>query len=273
MNHLRGKKWTKEIQKNLDFYATAQSSTANVVNTHGENLRTLNDSVRGISERLDKVMDDQSHVMVPLQNLKERVEQSLGNVEFPQKKTVVCQNVWYTEGEDLNKVVELIINTTLELPEIKVLNIKRMSGRESGSGTLKVELESVDAVKTVLKEKHKLSTAPAYELREIFLRQSKSEETLVAERNQDTILREMGVRDNYVRLQNGHLTRRQNRYSPRGTRGRPDSHSGRGGHGSHGGRGRGARGSYAKHAAPRDWNTTNERGRNKPDVPIGDLLA
>ena len=56
-----------------------------------------------------------------------------------------------------------------------------------------LEQESEEAVRTVLKNKRKLKDAPASELREIFLRQSKTAETLVAERNQELILREMGI--------------------------------------------------------------------------------
>ena len=39
----------------------------------------------------------------------------------------------------------------------------------------------------------------------MYLRQSKKEEQLVMERNEDVILKEMGVRHDYVRLSLGHL--------------------------------------------------------------------
>ena len=81
---------------------------------------------------------------------------------------------------------------------VKFTKVLQKSRQESGSGLIKIELTSTEDVKMVLKEKRRLKTAPAKELHDIYLCQSKSEESLVAERNQDVILREMGVRDEYI---------------------------------------------------------------------------
>ena len=129
----------------------------------------------------------------------------LGDVDFAPKKTLVAQNVWYKEDEDLYKVVATIIHKVLNLPNISIVNTVRKSGWESGAGLIKKEVESAEQVKEVLKQKRLLKDNPVSEIRDIFLRQSKKEEVLLMERNQDVILREMGVRESYIRLPSGHL--------------------------------------------------------------------
>ena len=57
----------------------------------------------------------------------------------------------------------------------------RKSGFKSDAGLIKIELESETDVKRVLREKCKLRESAARELREVYLRQSKSEERLVSE--------------------------------------------------------------------------------------------
>ena len=141
----------------------------------------------------------------PVQKIKSRVEEMLGDVDFAPKKTLVAQNVWYKEDEDLYKVVATIIHKVLNLPNISIVNTVRKSGWESGAGLIKIEVESAEQVKEVLKQKRLLKDNPVSEIRDIFLRQSKKEEVLLMERNQDVILREMGVRESYIRLSSGHL--------------------------------------------------------------------
>ena len=140
--------------------------------------------------------------------MKSQVEGMLGDVDFPVKRTIVAQNVWCEEGEDLNKIASAIVNKGLKLPRIKIKNVMRKSGWESGSGLLKIELESESDVKEILKNKKMLKDVPVPEIRDVFLRQSKKEEVLLMERNQDFILRELGKRDDYVRLPSGHLVKR-----------------------------------------------------------------
>ena len=137
--------------------------------------------------RLDAVAEDQQKIVGPLQHLKTRVEEAVGGVDFPVKKTIVGQKVWFQEGENLEKVAELIIHKTLELPEIQIVKVERKSGQETGSGLIKIELQDASDVRKVLRNKRKLKQAKAKELREIFLRQSKSDEMLVSEQNQDVI--------------------------------------------------------------------------------------
>ena len=260
-----------DIKQTINQQASSQTSTAKIVNTHSDQIRTLNDSVRRISRRLDQTIEDQRMQAIPVQQLKVKVEESLGEIDFPIRKTLIAQGVWYRENEDLDKVAVLIIST-LGIDDVKVVKTCRMSGKESGSGTVKIKVGTENELKKILKEKKLLKDANAPELRDIYLRPARSSEAIVAEKNQDTILRELGVRDNYVRLQSGHLTRKHNRYRKAeyqcGGRGKRGGRRGRGGFFSHQNQQ-----STASHPQERQFNT-DKRKRNvrEGDVPIESLL-
>ena len=99
----------------------------------------------------------------------------------------------------------IIIHKGLGLEEVKVVRVLRKSGEKTRTGLLKIELESEEDVRKVLRSKSKLQSSNIKELWAVFLHASKNENVLVAERNEDTILREMGVRNEYVRLSSGHF--------------------------------------------------------------------
>ena len=119
---------------------------------------------------------------------------------------MVAQNVWYREGEDLNKVANTLIYKALGMSDdIKIVRVLRKSGKNTRSGLIKIELDSENSVKAVLEQKAELGKSEVREIHEVFLQRSKPEETLVMERNIDLILRDMGVHDDYVRVSSGHL--------------------------------------------------------------------
>ena len=185
-----------------------QTQNLQLIKNQSSQIKNVTDGLKTIRNQVDKLEEAHKQVDAPMKELKGEVESMLGNVEFPVKRTIVAQHVWYKEGEDLFAVADLIVKKTLELDEITICNVAHKSGWESGSGLLKIELSSPDEVKQVLQNKSKLKKARAAELRNVFLRQSKKEEVLLLERNEDTILREMGVRDNFIRLSSGHLAPR-----------------------------------------------------------------
>ena len=266
----------REVKETMKEQFKGFSSHTNVVNSQSGQIKTLEDTVRNVSVRLDVAIEEQGQISAPLQNMKTRIDEVLGNIDFPVKKTIVAQNVWYKENEDLFAIAKLIIHDTLDLPDIKIIRCECKSGTESGSGLIKIELENTSDVVSVSKNKQKLRDAPAQELRDIFIRPSRSAETLIAEKNEDTILREMGVRNEYVRLATGHLAKKKHRYHPKG--------GVRGGRG--GGRGRGSlnrdRPRGQQYRSQRDNNSNNatgggrahEKRSNRPqmDVPIDELL-
>ena len=104
-----------KLMNRVNQHATEQSGNTQVINTHGGQIKSLSDLVKGIRNKLDSVMDQQQQMQQPIQKMKQKLENTLGEIDFPVKHTIVAQNVWFTEGEDLNKIVNLILRT-LELP-------------------------------------------------------------------------------------------------------------------------------------------------------------
>ena len=98
----------------------------------------------------------QQQIQQPLEELKGKVETIAGPIEFPIAKTLIAQDVWYKEGEDLDKVCSTIINKALDLPMVKIIRCERKNGWEKGSGLVKIELENSSDIKTVLKKKSEL---------------------------------------------------------------------------------------------------------------------
>ena len=111
-----------------------------------------------------------------------------GGTDFPIHKTIVAQNVWYEENEDLLKVAQTIIHKALNLPNIGIRKVTWKSGQRTGKGLVKIELLNDVDVQDVLKKKNLLQDSLIEEIRIIFLRQSKKEETLIMEQNMDTVL-------------------------------------------------------------------------------------
>ena len=143
------------------------------------------------------------------------------------------QNVWYHQDEDLPKVCSTIIHEALNLLEIKIVQCEHKSGWETGTGLVKIELESNNEVKMILKKKQELRNSQVKELSDVFLRQSKKEEVLLMERNLDLVMRDMGVCENYVCVSSGHLVRRDCLNANQQWGGGPPRSQGRG-HGSQG---------------------------------------
>ena len=56
----------------------------------------------------------QERALGPIQNIKRKIEETLGDVDYPVNKTLIGQNVWHRENENLDKVAEFIINKTLK---------------------------------------------------------------------------------------------------------------------------------------------------------------
>ena len=61
--------------------------------------------------------------------------QSVQSSRFVLEKTIVAQNMWYKEDEDLNRVASTIINKALNLPEVKIVDVERKSGKGKRKGT------------------------------------------------------------------------------------------------------------------------------------------
>ena len=84
---------------------------------------------------------------------------NLGDEEFPIKQTLVTQNVWCSESEDLTKVAETILYKALKfnMNDVHIVRVLHKSGWEKGVVVLvKIERQSAEELAMVLKAKSEL---------------------------------------------------------------------------------------------------------------------
>ena len=191
-------------------------------------------------EHLKRVQDD---INTPIATIQSTLMDAGLDGEFPVSRTLIAQNVWYRSNEDLERVAKTIIHKALDLPNINIARVERKSGSRSGKGLIKIELNSKADIECVLRKKGELRHNPMEEIRDVFLRKSKRDDVLLMEQNVDTILRDMGVCDDYMCLSSGKLVKKDparrrstlnhdnesSRYYRENSNHRRGSHRGRGG--------------------------------------------
>ena len=149
------------------------SSNVQVLKSHGAEIRGLKEDSRQVRQRCEELREEQLKVSVPLNEIRQKVESTLSSIEFPIKRTLIAQNIWYKEGEDLMQIVKTIIHKALGLPEVPIHRTERKSGQKTGSGLIKIELASKDDVRKVLSRKKDLKDVPVQEIRKVYLQQSR----------------------------------------------------------------------------------------------------
>ena len=195
----------KTLNNSIADRAREINNHAGVLKNHAADIKTVKENQKSLEMKISHMNNEQERLIGKLADHTEDVP-----TEYPIKSTIVAQKVWYRENEDLMKVALTIIHKGLRLQpaDAQIVRVMRKSGQQTGSGLLKIELSSPDAVKLVLKHKSELKNNEVKELHDVYLRQSKCEETLIAKWNIDMVLRDMGVRDDYVRLASGHLVKK-----------------------------------------------------------------
>ena len=81
----------------------------------------LGATVADIMTKYDKLENNPAEQSAPLENLKSHVEEMIGDIDFPVSKTIVAQNVVYSEGENLQDLASDLIHNAMELPEVFVV--------------------------------------------------------------------------------------------------------------------------------------------------------
>ena len=197
----------KSVQDSLAEHKKEISSNVRLLKSHGKDINILKDDLKKVCKEVNVVVENNRKQKAPLAALSTKIESMVGAIEYPVKHTVVGQRVRFNENEDIMEVAKKLVNDALGLSDVSVVRAVRKSGWNSKDklGLIKIELENSDAMKMVLRNKKKLKDHPESDYQKIFLRQSKPEQGLTMERNEDLILREMGVHDDYVRLAMGHL--------------------------------------------------------------------
>ena len=211
-------------------------NTVNVLKSHYSDIKEIRSNAQDLSNRVSAVETNQSNTTFSADMVQSQLDSHLKDIgvmsTFPVHRTVIAQRVWYEEDEDILEVTKSIIHSALSLPQVQIVRAERKSGQRTGSGLVKIEVQDEKDVKLILGRKKELKDSDLPQMREIFLRKSKGDEVLMMERNMDTVLSDMGIRGDYVRLSSGHLVRkeRSSNASPhagRGYRGGRSSYRGK----------------------------------------------
>ena len=215
----------KDLKSELMEQARELTNNAQLLVKQSGEIKSLKDDVTHTRQQLKSIAEEQVKLKSPLCELNNRINSVTEPVEFPIKTTLVAQNIWYSEEEDMLQKSRTLTHSTLNLPQIRIVRAVHKSGWKSGAGLVKIELGSEQDLETVLGRKWELKNSTIPEIKDIFLRQSKKEEVLLMEKNLDLVMRDLGVRDDYVRVKSGNLVRkdrlsyRGRGYAPRGSRG------------------------------------------------------
>ena len=177
-----------EIRAALKDRTVEMGDNVEIIKTQVAEMRNVKESVTALQTRVSLIDKNQQDMKVPITELRGKIKAVCGPIEFPTEATLVAQNVWCTDEENLHEVASVIIHKALNVPHIKILCCERKSGEPGGSGLIKIELENCESLQEVLCRKCELKNNRVKELWNVFLRQSKKTETLVAERNMDLVL-------------------------------------------------------------------------------------
>ena len=161
---------TKEVRQLLDEKSRELSNSVSVIKGHGTEIKGIQSDVKTFQTRIKKIEDEHNELKEPMRQMKNHLcnVNSEREQEFSVSKTLVAQNVWFQEDEDIDKVASTIIHKALNLPDIKVVRSVHKSGQKSGKGLIKIKLDSNDSIKKVLDQKRMLQESEVSEILDIF---------------------------------------------------------------------------------------------------------
>ena len=181
-----------------------------------DEIKTVRENCDNLRKTVKKCNDDNKAMKGRVATCEAKMDQ-LDSIplqeaeEFPIERTLVMQNVLYSEPENITKVARGIIHKCLDLPSIEIVRAKRISVRDNGTELVKVVLKSNSDLIEVLRNKMKIKENRNADVSKIWILQSKSKAQLLMEQNTNTILRECNLDDILTRLPNGRIIRRSNR--------------------------------------------------------------
>lgn len=121
---------------------------------------------------------------------------NVSQVPFPNEKTLMITRVYLKEGLDVDEIVKLILHGALKLTTLRIIRVEDM-GVYFGRHSLKVELETAQAVKDVMDHKSLLSTSTLKDLRSVFIKRSRPAYQRVQDHNYKVMMRELNIGDKY----------------------------------------------------------------------------
>ena len=192
-----------KLDAKLDQAAANHANLVETVHKHKNEQDSCEQCINKLSEISDKTVS----------LLNEKGLEVINDKEFPTDKMVVAMGVPFETDENLDQLAKTMINDVLQQEQVSVIRTKRMSTWRNGKGLVKIELGAKQHVSDVVQNKQKLRHCGKSKLQGIFLRPSKTTQTLVAERNQDLILKLTGYQQDVMRKSDGTLMMQNRRGS------------------------------------------------------------
>ena len=122
--------------------------------------------------------------------------------------TLVAINLPYEPNEDIKAKAEALISTGLKVAGVPVLRATRLKSRDSKPGLTKIQVNSLEDKKKLLRAKVNLRHSQTYS--KVYLRSSKSHEERQAEINFRTMLNVIPGGANYMLTGNGRIVKKTN---------------------------------------------------------------
>ncbi len=193
-----------EFQKSLDF-------------AHGE-IKDLKRDFKGHTQAIEKLNNDkvlQDNTLVEFNSRLRKAETAITQLtsdkgslqeqvallsqsrtkEFPIDKTIIVRNVPCEEGENVVELAHNLISVVLGL-DLEIVRVKRKGASYNRDGILKIEFNSNDDVREVLRYKSSLRFHSNPIVRRFFIRQSQSDEYRMCDRKVDLLAKQMNKRFN-----------------------------------------------------------------------------
>lgn len=168
-----------------------------------------------IAEYKDKKDEEQMEQMI-VDKLREQVQQQGPhqdvNADWSEHNTIVCTNYpWKEEDTDetVRSDMEELLQEELEMPELGVTKVMRMTPRKTGEGVVKVQLENPEQLQQVLEKKKMLKDSADEDRAALHFRKMKTKAQLQSDRNFKTILYHTGISKNVMLLESGDVVTRR----------------------------------------------------------------
>ena len=153
----------------------------------------------------------------------ETVEQRLGQIEakfaaaaeYNTETTVIARGLptQATGGTELLTEAKKLVQQVLGLQDVQVARAKRLPSRNGYPGLVKVQLNSLDDKKSVLRAKHKVKEKDGYH--NVYIRSSKTHVERLLELNFNALLNDIpNGHTKYRMTANGRLVRRDEEVNP-----------------------------------------------------------
>ena len=103
----------QKLREDIGQRAIDHANSLDLIKKQAVEVKSAKDTIKVIQNRMDEMEQRQNDANAPVAEMKQQLELMAGPVEYPLNRMIVCQNVWYEVGEDINKIFSTIIHKAL----------------------------------------------------------------------------------------------------------------------------------------------------------------